>query len=113
MLGIITEATLKLIPLPPFRACLAIGFGSMRDAIRALHAIFQAGFLPCALEVADAFTLAAAFNRTKSERLRGCRAHLIVELDGQKKSVQWEIRDLEKNRAAPPAAVCRARVGRS
>lgn len=96
MLGIITEATLKLIPLPPFRACLAIGFGSMRDAIRALHAIFQAGFLPCALEVADAFTLAAAFNRTKSERLRGCRAHLIVELDGQKKSVQWEIRDLEK-----------------
>src|SRR6201999_1826405 len=27
MLGIITEATLKLIPLPPYRACLAIGYG--------------------------------------------------------------------------------------
>ncbi|MEY2465839.1 MAG: glycolate oxidase [Verrucomicrobiota bacterium] len=96
MLGIITEATLKLIPLPPFRACLAIGFSSMRDAVKTIHAIFQAGFLPCALEVADAFTLAAAYNRTKSERLKGCRAHLIVELDGQKKSVQSEIRDLEK-----------------
>jgi glycolate oxidase len=96
MLGIITEATLKLIPLPPYRACLAIGFDSMRDAVRTMHAIFKAGFLPCALEVADAFTLAAAFNRTKSERLRGCRAHVIVELDGQKKSVQLEIRDLEK-----------------
>jgi glycolate oxidase len=96
MLGIITEGTLKLIPLPPFRACLAIGFGSMRDAVRTVQAIFKAGFLPCALEVADAFTLAAAYNRTKSERLRGCRAHLIVELDGQKKSVQWEIRELEK-----------------
>lgn len=96
LLGIITEATLKLIPLPPFRACLAVGFGSMRDAVRTLHAIFQAGFLPCALEVADSFTLAAAYNRTRSERLRGCRAHLIVELDGQKKSVQMEIRDLEK-----------------
>jgi glycolate oxidase len=78
MLGIITEATLKLIPLPPYRACLAIGFGSMRDAVRTTQAIFKAGFLPCALEVADAFTLAAAYNRTKSERLRGCRAHLIV-----------------------------------
>src|SRR5206468_1512564 len=44
MLGIITEATLKLIPLPPFRACLAIGFSSMRDAVRTLHAIFKAGF---------------------------------------------------------------------
>jgi glycolate oxidase len=96
MLGVITEATLKLIPLPPHRAVLAVGFASMRDAIRTLHAIFAAGILPCALEVADAFTLAAAYKRTKSERLRGCKAHLIVELDGQKKSVATEIRDLEK-----------------
>jgi glycolate oxidase len=46
--------------------------------------------------VADAFTLAAARRRTKSERLLGCRAHLIVELDGQKKSVTGEITDLRK-----------------
>ena len=96
LLGIITEATLKLIPRPPFRANLAVGFRSMNDAIRTLHAIFDAGILPCALEVADAFTLAAAAKRTKSERLRGCRAHLIVELDGRKKSVTAEIRELEK-----------------
>jgi len=96
MLGIVTEATLKLIPLPAYRACLSVGFGSMRDALRTLPAIFKAGFLPCALEVADSFTLAAAYNRTKSEQLRGCRAHVIVELDGQKKSVQQEIRDVEK-----------------
>jgi glycolate oxidase len=96
MLGVITEATLKLLPLPPFRANLAIGFASTRDALRTIHAIFAAGFLPCALEVADAFTLAAAYRRTKSERLRGCRAHLIVELDGQNKSVRLEIRDLER-----------------
>ena len=96
LLGIITEATLKLIPRPPFRANLAVGFRSMNDAIRTLHAIFDAGILPCALEVADAFTLAAAAKRTKSERLRGCRAHLIVELDGRKNSVTAEIRELEK-----------------
>jgi glycolate oxidase len=96
LLGVITQATLKLIPLPPFRACLAVGFASMRDAIRTLNPIFKAGFLPCALEVADAFTLEAAYKRTKSERLRGCRAHLIVELDGQPRSVRSEIRDLER-----------------
>jgi glycolate oxidase len=96
LLGVVTEATLKLLPLPPFRACLAVGFPSMRDALSTLHAIFAAGFLPSALEVADSFTLAAAYKRTKSERLRGCRAHLIVELDGQKKSVHSEIRDLER-----------------
>jgi glycolate oxidase len=96
LLGIVTEATLKLLPLPPYRACLAIGFGSMRAAVRALHAILAAGFLPAALELADAFTLAAAFKRTRSERLRGCRAHLIVELDGQRNSVRAEILPLER-----------------
>jgi glycolate oxidase subunit GlcD len=95
LLGVVTEATLKLLPLPPFRACLAVGFSSMRDAIRTLHAILAAGFLPSALEVADSFTLAAAYRRTKSERLRGCRAHLIVELDGQTRSVRGETRDLQ------------------
>ena len=53
MLGVVTEATLKLIPLPPFRANLAVGFNSMTAAVRALQAIFAAGFLPCALEIAD------------------------------------------------------------
>jgi len=95
-LGVITEATLKLIPLPPFRANLAVGFGSMKNAVRALQAILAAGFLPCALELADEFTLAAAYQRTKSERLRGCRAHLIVELDGQENSVRRELKDLER-----------------
>jgi glycolate oxidase subunit GlcD len=95
-LGVITEATLKLIPLPPFRANLAVGFGSMKNAVRALQAILAAGFLPCALELADEFTLAAAYKRTKSERLRGCRAHLIVELDGQENSVRRELKDLER-----------------
>lgn len=96
LLGIVTEATLKLLPLPPFRACLAIGFDTMRDAVRSLQAILRAGFLPAALEIADSFTLAAAYQRTRSERLRGCRAHLIVELDGQPRSVRGEVRDLRK-----------------
>lgn len=95
MLGVITEATLKLLPLPPFRACLGVGFGSARAATRAIRAIFAAGILPSALEVADAFTLAAARKRTGSELLDGCRAHIIVELDGQERSVRSELRQLE------------------
>src|SRR5204863_9784572 len=29
LLGIVTEATLKLLPLPPFRASLSVGFAAM------------------------------------------------------------------------------------
>ena len=96
LLAVVTEATLKLLPLPPFRACLAVGFGATRDAIRALDAIFSAGFLPSALEVADAFTLEAAYRRTRSRRLQGCQAHLIVELDGQERSVRSELREVQR-----------------
>ncbi len=96
LLGVITEATLKLLPLPPFRANLAVGFNSMNSAVRALQAIFAAGYLPCAAELADQFTLAAAARRTGSKRLLGCKAHLIVELDGQESSVRHEIAAVEK-----------------
>ncbi len=95
MLGVVTEATLKLLPLPPFRAALGVGFNSMPDALRAIKDVFAAGFLPCALELADQFTLAAALKRTGSARLSGCRAHFIIELDGHAKSVRSELKDLE------------------
>ena len=95
LLGIVTEATLKLLPLPPSRALLGVGFDTTRAATRSLAAIFKAGFLPCALEIADEFTLAAAYKRTKSEQFAGCRAMLFVELDGQTHSVRSEMDDLE------------------
>jgi glycolate oxidase len=96
LLGVITEATLKLIPLPPHRALLVIGLDSMRTAARALRNIFAAGFLPCALEIADEFTLAAARKRTGSRRLEGCRAMVFVELDGRPQAVASDLKDLEK-----------------
>jgi glycolate oxidase len=109
MLGVVTEATLKLLPRPPSRACLAVGFNSTLAATRAIRRIFRAGFLPCALEIADSFTLAAARQRTGSKQLDGCQSLFIVELDGQEKSVRSEIRDLEKVvRAGKPLFVDRA-----
>ncbi len=109
LLGIVTEATLKLIPLPPSRACLAVGFDSTRTATRTLKEVFKAGFLPCALEIADSFTLAAARKRTGSKQLEGCGSLFIVELDGHEKSVQSEIAELERVvRASKPLFVDRA-----
>jgi glycolate oxidase len=96
LLGVVTEATLKLLPLPPFRACLGVGFDSARSATRAIAAIFKAGLLPCALEIADRFTLEAARKRTGAHELAGCEAMLFIELDGQTRSVRGELRDVER-----------------
>src|SRR5437762_13401711 len=60
MLGIVTEITLKLLPLPPARATLSASFNSISEAAAMVQQIFAAGFLPSSLEIADKFTLEAA-----------------------------------------------------
>lgn len=96
MLGVVTEATLRLLPLPPARAALSAGFVSMRAATKAIHAVFAAGFLPAALEVADQFTLNAAREFRPGAKFPSGRAHLLIELDGQAGSVRSEIRELAR-----------------
>lgn len=109
LLGVVTEATLKLLPLPPYRACLAAGYGTIAQATGAIRALFRAGYLPCALEIADRFTLAAAARRTGDRRLEGCGAALLVELDGHAASVRGELRGLERLlREAAPVFLQRA-----
>ncbi|MBR89767.1 MAG: FAD/FMN-containing dehydrogenase [Verrucomicrobiales bacterium] len=96
LLGVVTEATLKLIPLPPYRAGLSAGFKTMKAAARTVRDLFAEGLLPSAVELADEFTLAAARDRTGTRMFDGCKAHLIVEMDGQESSVRSELRGLER-----------------
>ncbi|NBR70406.1 MAG: FAD-binding protein, partial [Verrucomicrobia bacterium] len=60
MLGVVTEATLRLLPLPPTRSALRAEFSSVEKAAAGVQKILGSGLLPCALEIADSFTLAAA-----------------------------------------------------
>ncbi len=88
MLGVATEITLRLLPLPPARASLSAAFATMSEAAAAAQEIFARGFLPSSLEIADNFTLAAA--RKDREIVPPASAHLLVDLDGQEESVRSE-----------------------
>ncbi len=94
LLGVVTEATLRLLPLPPGRATLSASFRTFRQAAAAVQAVFAAGFLPCALEIADAFTLAAAGEYLGKMLAPRGSAHLLIDLDGQPESVAAEARSL-------------------
>ncbi|MGB6222357.1 FAD-binding oxidoreductase [Haloferula sp.] len=94
MLGVVTEATLRLIPKPPARAMLAAVFPEFSTAAAAVQAILNAGHLPSALEITDGFTLAAARKRLGTEMLPEGQAHLIVEIDGRPKGVAAELNEL-------------------
>src|SRR5213595_2181972 len=101
MLGIVTEITVKLLPLPPARATLSASFNSMSDAAAMVQQIFAAGFLPSSLEIADKFTLEAARQDSGAAHVPSGNAHLLVDLDGQDQAVGAEMqkmRDLIQSR---------------
>ena len=87
MLGVVTEITLRLLPLPPARATLSAAFTTAAQAAEAVQTIFAAGFLPSSLEIADHFTLEAARRDLGKEIVPEGNAHLLVDLDGQEESV--------------------------
>ena len=90
MLGIVTEITLRLLPLPPDRATLSAAFATMSEAAGAVQQIFARGFLPSSLEIADNFTLEAARKDMGTAIVPPGSAHLLVDLDGQPDSVRSE-----------------------
>lgn len=94
MLGVVTEATLRLLPLPPARAALSCGFADILAAAAAVQTIFAAGWLPAALEIADRFTLEAARGLLGASHVPAGEAHLLVELDGRESSLRGEIEEL-------------------
>ena len=94
MLGIVTEATLRLIPKPASRGMLAAIFPDYALAAAAVQAILNAGHLPSALEITDAFTLEAARKRLGAEVFPPGNAHLIVEIDGRPAAVTSELEEL-------------------
>src|SRR6266576_4799657 len=94
MLGIVTEITVKLLPLPPARATLSASFNSMSDAAAMVQQIFAAGFLPSSLEIADKFTLEAARQDSGAAHVPSGNAHLLVDLDGQDQAVGAEMQKM-------------------
>src|SRR5207248_5136912 len=90
MLGVVTEITLRLLPLPPARATLSAAFATMSQTAAAVQEIFANGFLPASLEIADSFTLEAARNDSGKAIVPPGNAHLLVDLDGQEESVRSE-----------------------
>jgi glycolate oxidase len=100
MLGVATEITLRLLPLPPARATLSAAFAKMSEAAAAVQEIFANGFLPSALEIADSFTLEAARKDLGQAIVPAGNAHLLVDLDGQEESVRGEAQAIRELLAA-------------
>ena len=84
-LGVITKATLKLIPLPKFNKLILVSFKSAVDACAAVASVFKAGVVPSAMEFMDRkavdFTI-KYIEEANLEMSDDTNALLLIEVDG-------------------------------
>ncbi len=81
-LAIITEATLRLTPLPEARSTLQAVYSDIESAARAIARIMAQPVIPCALEFMDSGAIEMVRTYSKAELPRQAGAMLMIEVDG-------------------------------
>ena len=94
-LGLITSATLKLIPKPKARATALALFKNLEDVGRAVTKIFTSGIFPSALEFMDSDAIRAVEDY-KPVGLPKVEALLLIEVDGSPQSVVEDLKQIEE-----------------
>jgi len=100
LLGIVTEATVRILKRPATARALLIGFAAAESAGACVAAVIAAGIIPSGMEMMDQPAVAAAEAFIEAGYPLDAGALLIVELDGPGE----EVADL----AARVAAIARA-----
>jgi glycolate oxidase subunit GlcD len=97
-LGIVTEITVRLVPIPESVETLLAIFPDVVSACRAVGRIIRSGLVPAAMEIVDRRTIEAVEASVYAAGLpRDAGAVLLVELDGPQPAV---IRQIERVREA-------------
>ena len=111
MLGVITSATLRLIPLPEATWSLMAAFPDERTALNAVRSIIETGIRPAVLEFLDRPSVRGAEATFKCPIFDGMpgRSLLLIQLDGSEADVEttkarlleWSRKNAEAFRPAP------------
>jgi len=86
-LAIITEATLRLTPIPESKRTLRAIYSSMTAAAQAVSRIMAQPVTPCALEFIDGNAINAVRNYASTDIAKNAAAMLMIEVDGIESSM--------------------------
>ncbi len=92
-LGIITEAIVKILPMPEYEAFAKASFPDVDSAGRAVEKIITSGLEMATCEILDSASLDVARNALKMDIPADVRCQLFIGLDGPKATV---LADMEK-----------------
>ena len=92
LLGVVTEVTVKLQPLPEHARVLLIAFSDLRHAGQAVAAIIAGGIIPAGLEMMDRPALRAAEAHVHAGYPIDAAAILLCEIDGARDEIEDGLR---------------------
>ncbi len=95
LLGIMTEVTLALLPIPEHRESALAIFSSLDSAAQAVSDIIAAGVTPSTMEFMDNATINAIQNFQDCGLPRDAAAVLLIETDGEQHSAVAEMAKVE------------------
>jgi glycolate oxidase len=101
-LGICTEVTVRLLPVPQAVKTILAVFRTIEDASNAVSDIIARGIVPVALEMIDQETTQAVEAYAKAGYPLDAGAVLLIELEGLQAEIATEVVEVE--------AACRARA---
>ncbi|MFT4171200.1 MAG: FAD-linked oxidase C-terminal domain-containing protein [Rhodocyclaceae bacterium] len=95
LLAVVTEVTLRLLPLPQLARCVLATFDSVERAGEAVAAIIAEGIIPAGLEMMDQAATQAVEAFVHAGYPLDAAAILLVESDGTPQGVEEEIARIE------------------
>ena len=95
-LALITEATLKLTPLPEAKATLRAVYQDVASAATAIAKIMAQPAVPCALEFIDGNAINMVRRYSTAELPEGAGALLMIEVDGFKEAMAVQIESIHQ-----------------
>lgn len=96
LLGVITEVTVKLLPVPEIAQVVMAAFSSVQQAGDAVAAVISQGIIPAGLEMMDSHAIIAAEGFAKAGYPIEAKALLLCEVDGTREEVQEHIEKVNR-----------------
>ncbi len=95
-LGIITEATMKILPIPEYEAFAKASFPNVEAAGQAVQKIFTSGLELATCEILDNVCLDVARKALKMDIPKDVNCQLFMGLDGPKGAVMEQIEKIDE-----------------
>lgn len=89
-LGIVVEATMKLIPKPQSKKVLMAYFDTVKDAVHAVNSIIEQRIYPATIDFMDKNAIQTVEKFYPANLLTNKEAALIVEIDGFETSMKYQ-----------------------